>query len=125
MEPQLPPGTLQKTGMASVALVSGGLVFPALGGTSQAGGGEGLGAGASCPAQAQAVQGWLVGAPGVSQPLLCSVPLPQEPVHGGRQQAAAPAGGLLHHLVSLLCRPEPPPGLLPPRGFQQHHPVPV
>lgn len=123
LKPKLSPRLCRWHGQCGLGLCRLGL--PGFAGGSQAGGREGLGAGASCPAQAQDVQGWLWGPPGVSQPLPCSVPLPQEPVHGGRQQAAAPAGGLLHHLVPLLCCPEPPSGLLPPGGLQQHHPVPV
>lgn len=38
-----------------------GCALPGFSGTSQAGGGEGLGAGASRPAQAQDMQGWLMG----------------------------------------------------------------
>lgn len=59
--------------------------------------------------------------------LLCfhSFTLPEEPVHGGSQQTASPPGGLLHALVPLLLTAEPPPGLLPAGGLQQHHPVSV
>lgn len=56
---------------------------------------------------------------------LCSFTLPKEPVNGGCQQVAPPAGGLLHALVPPICTSEPQPGLLPAGGLQQHHPVSV
>lgn len=55
----------------------------------------------------------------------CSFSLPEEPLHGGGQQAAAPAGGLLLPLVPAVWSSEPQPGVLPAGGLQQHHPVSV
>ena len=115
-------GLCRRHGQCGLALW--GSVLLILGGTSQTGQG-GCGSGSTVSLPGPGCAGLVGGAPEVSQPLRCSVALPQEPVHGGRQQAVAPAGGLLHHLVPLLCRPEPPPGLLPPGSLQQHHPVPV
>ena len=102
-----------------------GLSLPDFGGDFPDRGQGGCGSGSTVSLPGPGCAGLVGGALEVSRPLPCSVALPQEPVHGGCQQAVAPAGGLLHHLVPLLGRAEPPPGLLPPGSLQQHHSVPV
>lgn len=68
-----------------MALASEDSFFLALWGALQARGRPGFEAGTSRPVQAGGALGGLAGAPGVSRLLPCSVPLPQEPVHGSCQ----------------------------------------